>query len=50
MPNMPASHNELVLPEEWTLTGDPYNRPFLFHDSGPESASRILLFGTETHV
>ena len=47
MPKEPASLRDLVLPEEWTTTGNPYNHPFLFYDSGPESANLILLFGTE---
>ena len=47
MPKDPASLRELVLPEEWTTTGDPFNQPFLISDSVPESTNRILVFGTE---
>ena len=47
MPKDPTSLRELVIPEEWTTTGEPDNYTFLIHDSGPESANRILVFGSE---
>lgn len=47
LPKEPASMREIELTEEWTPTGEPYRHPFLLHDSGPESDSRMLVFVTQ---
>ena len=45
MPKNPTSLSDLTLDGEWTTTID--GDQFLLHDSGEESESRMLVFGTE---
>ena len=38
---------DLVIEDEWKTTGSLEPRPFLIYDSGPDTPSRILVFGSE---
>ena len=46
LPKDPASLQDLILPEDWQHTCEPYRHPFLLFDSGSDSEDRILVFGT----
>ena len=43
LPKSPVSLSDLEVTGEWTTTGGVDKEDFLIHDSGPESASRILV-------
>ncbi|KAI0234049.1 hypothetical protein LSAT2_015756 [Lamellibrachia satsuma] len=47
LPNDPATLPELVIPDEWTLTGGADPRPFLIHDSGPGQRQRVVVYAAE---
>ena len=46
-PKNPAKLPELVIPDEWTATGDPDNETFLIYDRGSETAERMVVFASE---
>ena len=47
LPNDPATLPELVIPDEWTLTGGADPQPFLIHDSGPGQRQRVMVYAAE---
>ena len=48
LPKSPVSLSDLEVTGEWTTTGGVDKEDFLIHDSGPESASRILVFASQS--
>ena len=48
LPKSPVSLSDLELTGEWTTTGGVDKEDFLIHDSGPESASRILVLASQS--
>ena len=48
LPKSPVSLSDLEVTGEWTTTGGVHTEDFLIHDSGPESASRILVFASQS--
>ena len=46
-PKTPASLKDLVIEDEWKTTGSLEPQPFLIYDNGPDTPSRILVFGSE---
>ena len=47
LPKDPDSLSDFVLPDEWQTTGGDNPRPFLIHDSGPDSRDRIVVFASQ---
>ena len=48
LPKSPVSLSDLEVTGKWTTTGGVDKEDFLIHDSGPESASRILVFASQS--
>ena len=48
LPKSPVSLSDLEVTGEWTTTGGVDKEDFLIHDCGPESASRILVFASQS--
>ena len=48
LPKSPVSLSDLEVTGEWNTTGGVDKEDFLIHDSGPESASRILVFASQS--
>jgi hypothetical protein len=46
-PKDPNSLEELIIPEEWTTTGEESKKPFLIYDNGHEEQNRIIIFSTQ---
>ena len=44
LPKDPGTLQELVIPDEWKLTGGPSPQPFLIHDTGPEE--RLVVYSS----
>lgn len=50
LPKDPATLPQLIIPEEWTLTGGATPRPFLIHDTGPGEHHRIVIYAAEEQL
>ncbi|XP_054258398.1 uncharacterized protein LOC128983212 [Macrosteles quadrilineatus] len=49
-PPLPKSVSDWEIPDEWKTTGGASPKPFLIHDSGTGSPSRLVVFGTEEQL
>ena len=47
LPPNPATLQELVLEDEWTMTGGTNPKPFMMYDNGPQAEARIIIYATD---
>ena len=50
LPKDPASLQQLIIPDEWKLTGEAIPRTFLFHDTGSEERQRVVVYAAEEQL
>lgn len=50
LPKDPTTRQDLVIPEEWTTTGEANPQPFLIHDTGPGERQRVLVYASEEQL
>ena len=47
LPAEPTSIEDLIIPPEWTTTGDVEPSPFLIYDTGVAEERRVLIFASD---
>ena len=50
LPKEPQMISELEISDTWSTTGRPQSVPFLIHDTGKDSAERVIIFGSSEQL